>query len=58
MCPIRDDSDVSGVGIFAADPSTVERIMGDDPGVKVGVFTFEIHPARSFPGDCLPAATA
>jgi hypothetical protein len=58
VCPIRDDSDVSGVGVFAADPSTVEGIMADDPGVKVGVFTFEIHAARSFPGDCLPPPAA
>lgn len=54
VCPIRDDSELSGVGVFAADPSTVQGIMRDDPGVKVGVFTFEIHAARSFPGDCLP----
>jgi hypothetical protein len=57
VCPIRDDGDVSGVGVFAADPATVERIMADDPGVKGGVFTFEIHAARSFPGDCLPVPT-
>ena len=54
VCPIRDGSDVSGIGIFAADPTAVERIMAEDPGVKVGVFSFEVHPARSFPGDCLP----
>jgi hypothetical protein len=54
VCPIRDESELSGVGIFAADPAAVEQIMREDPGVKVGVFSFEIHPARGFPGDCLP----
>jgi hypothetical protein len=29
--------------------------MEDDPGVKAGVFEYEIHPVRSFPGDALPA---
>jgi hypothetical protein len=31
-----------------------KRIMDDDPGVKAGVFVFELHPCRSFPGDMLP----
>jgi hypothetical protein len=30
--------------------------MASDPGVQAGVFTFEVHPARSFPGDRLPPA--
>jgi hypothetical protein len=29
--------------------------MEDDPGVKAGVFVYEVHPCRSFPGDSLPA---
>jgi hypothetical protein len=28
--------------------------MNDDPGVQAGVFTFEVHPCRGFPGDSLP----
>jgi len=28
--------------------------MGDDPGVAAGVFTYEVHPCRGFPGDALP----
>jgi hypothetical protein len=39
------------------DTGTVEEttaIMNDDPGVIAGVLTFEVHPCRGFPGDCLP----
>ena len=54
VCPVIDDSGWSGVGIFDAAPDEVARIMDDDPGVKAGVFTYEVHPVRSFPGDCLP----
>jgi hypothetical protein len=32
----------------------VVRIMGGDPGVAAGVFTYEAHPIRSFAGDGLP----
>jgi hypothetical protein len=54
VCPIVDDSEWSGVGIFDAEPDEVVRIMDEDPGVKAGVFTYEVHPARGFPGDRLP----
>jgi hypothetical protein len=54
VCPIRDGSDWSGIGIFNAPVEEVVRIMDEDPGVKAGIFTYEVHPTRSFPGDCLP----
>jgi hypothetical protein len=56
VCPIRDDSDMGGIGIFDTDPASVERILQGDPAVQAGVLTYEIHPSRSFPGDCLPHA--
>ena len=55
VCPIRDGSEWSGVGIFNAPVEEVVRIMDEDPGVKAGIFTYEVHPTRSFPGDSLPA---
>jgi hypothetical protein len=55
VCPVADGSDVSGIGIFNADAEEVKKIMDEDPGVKEGVFVYEVHPCRSFPGDCLPA---
>ena len=54
VCPVSDGSDVSGVGIFNADIDVVKLIMDEDPAVKEGVFVYEIHACRSFPGDSLP----
>ena len=53
VCPVTDDSDVCGVGIFDATVEEVERIMAGDPGVVAGVFRYDVHPCRSFPGDAL-----
>jgi predicted ester cyclase len=53
ICPIADGSGLSGVTVFDADPEEAERIMRDDPGVKAGVFTYEIHATRTFPESTL-----
>jgi hypothetical protein len=54
VCPINDGSGICGVGIFGTDAEAVKKIMDEDPGVLAGIFTYEIHPCRSFPGDSLP----
>ncbi len=54
VCPINDGSDVRGVGIFNASLEETRKLMDDDPAVKAGIFTYELHPCRSFPGDRLP----
>ena len=54
VCPVTEETGVSGIGIFNAPIEETRKIMDDDPGVKAGVFVYEIHPCRSFPGDCLP----
>lgn len=54
VCPVRDDTTVSGVGIFTGNMEEVRAIMDGDPGVQAGIFTYELHPCRSFPGDALP----
>ncbi len=54
VCPIRDGSKISGIGIFNADLDATKKIMDEDPGVIAGIFEYEVHPARSFPGDALP----
>jgi hypothetical protein len=53
VCPVSDGSGVCGISIFDAAPEDVERIMSGDPGVQAGVFSYEIHPTRTFPGSCL-----
>ncbi|GIF61977.1 hypothetical protein Ais01nite_00120 [Asanoa ishikariensis] len=54
VCPVRDDSDVCGIGIFDLDLDATVAVMADDPGVAAGIFTFTAHAVRSFPGDRLP----
>jgi hypothetical protein len=55
VCPVSDESPWCGVGIFDASEEEVARIMDDDPGVRAGMFEYEVHPVRGFPGDQLPA---
>src|SRR5262245_44240317 len=55
VCPVMDDSEWAGIGVFTTAPGETARIMDEDPGVRAGVFAYEIHPVRSFPGDSLPA---
>ncbi|MFI5153280.1 MAG: hypothetical protein ACHQET_08115 [Chitinophagales bacterium] len=54
VCPVTDTSDVKGIGIFNVDQTELKEIMDNDPGVKAGIFLYEIHSVRSFPGDQLP----
>ena len=54
VCPIADGSDVRGIGIYNASAEKVGELMEEDPGVKAGIFTYEVHPCRGFPGDALP----
>ncbi len=53
VCPIRDNSDVSGLSIFSTDLEETKRLMESDPAVVAGIFTLEMHATRSFPGDSL-----
>jgi hypothetical protein len=54
VCPVRDDSPWCGVGIFNTTEEETAHILDGDPGVRAGVFEYEIHPVSSFPGDKLP----
>ncbi len=54
VCPVIDGGEVRGIGIFNAGAEETKKIMDEDPGVKAGVFVYELHACRSFPGDCLP----
>ena len=54
VCPVMDNSNVKGIGIFNADEAATKKIMEEDPGVIAGVFVYALHPCRSFPGDSLP----
>lgn len=54
VCPVSDSSEVAGFCILNASVDDAKKIMDDDPGVKNGIFVYEVHPCRSFPGDSLP----
>ena len=54
VCPVRDESDLSGIGIFNGTLEEIDAVMQGDPGVKEGIFVYEVHGCRSFPGDSLP----
>ena len=53
VLPVPDDSDVCGIGGFTGTVAETVAVMNDDPGVRAGVFTFEVPPCRGFPGDSL-----
>jgi hypothetical protein len=56
VCPVKDESDISGIGLFSTNIEETKKIMDGDPGVKAGIFVYEAHATRSFPGDALPKA--
>ncbi len=54
VLPVTDDSGLAGLGIFALTPDDTVTVMDADPGVRAGIFTYDIHPVRGFPGSTLP----
>ncbi len=54
VCPVNDGSDLAAAGIFNAGTDEVKNILENDPAIKAGIFYYEIHTCRSFPGDSLP----
>jgi hypothetical protein len=53
VCPVIDGGDIKGVILFNASREETKRIMDGDPGVQTGVFVYDAHPCRGFPGDSL-----
>lgn len=58
ICPISDGTDIKGVCVLDATPEQADRIMANDPAVRAGVLTYELHPSRSYAGSALPVTTA
>jgi len=54
ITPVVDADGPSGFAIFATDPDETRTLMDADPGVVAGIFTYEIHAVRGFPGATLP----
>jgi hypothetical protein len=51
---VLDGSEVWGVRAFTETVDDTTAIMNDDPGVRGGIFTFEVHACRGFAGDRPP----
>jgi hypothetical protein len=54
VCPVIQESEIAGIGIFNADPNTVEERLKEDAAIKEGVLIYEFLRTKSFPGDSLP----
>ena len=54
VLPVTDDSGLAGFGIFELTPEETVNVMDADPGVRAGIFTYDVHPVRGFPGAALP----
>jgi hypothetical protein len=54
VLPVGDDSEWAGFAVFDRTLEETCRIMDGDPGVRAGIFTYEAHPVRGFPGSSLP----
>lgn len=57
VCPVAGASEWAGIGNLAVAPERAAEIFSEDPGVKAGIFTFEVHPVVGFPGSTLPGKT-
>lgn len=55
VCPVHDESEWAGIGILTVSPERAAEIFTQDPGVKAGIFTFEVHPVGGLPGSTLPS---
>lgn len=53
VLPVSDDTDLAGLGVFAGDADRISAILEGDPAVQAGIFRFELHLARGFPGAAL-----
>ena len=53
VLPVADNTGLAGLGVFAGDADRVTAILEADPGVQAGIFRYELHPARGFPGATL-----
>ena len=52
VCPLAD-REIAGIGIFNTNLNEAPAIMADDSGVRVGIFTVEVHICGCLPGDAL-----
>ena len=54
ICAVEDDTEVDGIAIFDLGTERTRDLMDVDPGVRAGIFDYEVHPVLGYPGDALP----
>ena len=54
ICAVDDDTEVDGIAIFDLGTERTRDLMDVDPGVRAGIFAYEVHPVLGHPGDALP----
>ncbi len=54
ITPVTSPDGPSGYALFTTDLDDTRRLLDSDPGVMAGIFTYELHPVRGFPGSTLP----
>ncbi|HZY46364.1 MAG TPA: hypothetical protein VFE96_01085 [Candidatus Bathyarchaeia archaeon] len=57
LYPASGKSGMEGIAILPTDPEEAKRIIDEDPAIKSGVYTYEVHPARVLPGDSVTGRT-
>jgi hypothetical protein len=57
VCPVRDEGEYAGICILTVSAARAAEILSEDPGVKAGIFTFDVHRVAGFAGSALPAQT-
>jgi hypothetical protein len=54
LCPVGGEK-LAGAAIMHLPPDEARKVMDEDPCVRAGMMTCEVHQCHSFPGDSLPA---
>jgi len=55
VVPVADDTDLAGIGVFAATPTTpTQSWTNTRAGGRAGIFRYQTHPVRGFPEASLP----
>lgn len=54
--PLAGGGEIVGISVFTVPESEVTLLMEEDPGVRAGVFIYQIATWQEVPGSGLPAA--
>lgn len=56
LCPVPSLSEtLAGVAIMTLPAEEAREVMAEDPCVRAGMMSVEVHACHGFPGDAVPA---